>query len=188
MQQAGTDRRGFLAGGAGAAAALATMTALSTRAEAAGGERPNFVWFLSEDNNPYIGAYGDPVARTPTLDKLAAEGIRYETVHSAAPVCAPSRFALLTGKYAETCGPAHNMRAIARKPDWIRGFPEYLRAAGYYTTNNVKTDYNATVDLAATWDESSTVRRGATARRARPSSRCSPPRRRTNRASSRPPR
>ena len=155
MHKAGVDRRGFLAGGAGAAAALGTMSALAERAEAAGGERPNFVWFLSEDNNPYIGAYGDPVARTPTLDKLAAEGIRYESVHSAAPVCAPSRFALLTGKYAETCGPAHNMRAIARKPDWIRGFPEYLRAAGYYCTNNVKTDYNATVDLAATWDESS---------------------------------
>jgi len=155
MQQAGMDRRGFLAGGAGAAAALTSMAALSERAAAAGQERPNFVWFLSEDNNPYIGAYGDPVARTPALDKLAAEGIRYESVHSAAPVCAPSRFALLTGKYAETCGPAHNMRAIARKPDWIRGFPEYLRAAGYYCTNNVKTDYNATVDLAATWDESS---------------------------------
>ena len=155
MQKAGMDRRGFLAGGAGAAAALGTMSALAERAEAAGGERPNFLWFLSEDNNPYIGAYGDPVARTPTLDKLAAEGIRYESVHSAAPVCAPSRFALLTGKYAETCGPAHNMRAIARKPDWIRGFPEYLRAAGYYCTNNIKTDYNATVDLAATWDESS---------------------------------
>src|SRR6185295_11681837 len=135
----------------GAAAALTSMAALSERAAAAGQERPNFVWFLSEDNNPYIGAYGDPVARTPALDKLAAEGIRYESVHSAAPVCAPSRFALLTGKYAETCGPAHNMRAIARKPDWIRGFPEYLRAAGYYCTNNVKTDYNATVDLAATW-------------------------------------
>ena len=122
------------------------------------------MWFLSEDCNPFIGAYGDPFARTPTLDQLAAEGVRYDTVYSAAPVCAPSRFTLLTGKYAESCGPAHNMRAIAKMPSWIRGFPEYLRAAGYYCTNNSKTDYNATIDMAATWDASS----GSAHWRARP--------------------
>jgi arylsulfatase A-like enzyme len=148
----GVDRRSFLAGGAATVAAMSTITA---RAEAAGGERPNFLWFLSEDCNPFIGAYGDPHARTPTLDRLAAEGVRYDTVYSAAPVCAPSRFTLLTGKYAESCGPAHNMRAIAKMPAWIRGFPEYLRAAGYYCTNNSKTDYNATIDMAATWNASS---------------------------------
>lgn len=151
----GVDRRSFLAGGAGAIGALSTMSALTAAAEAHGVGRPNFVWFLSEDNNPFIGAYGDPFARTPNLDRLAAEGVRYETAYSTAPVCAPSRFSLITGKYAETCGPAHNMRAIAKMPLSVRGFPEYLRAAGYYTTNNAKTDYNATIDMAATWNASS---------------------------------
>ncbi|MBE2319695.1 sulfatase-like hydrolase/transferase [Solirubrobacter sp. CPCC 204708] len=102
--------------------------------------------------HPFIGAYGDPFARTPNLDAFAREGVRYETAYATAPVCAPSRFSLITGKYAETCGPAHNMRAIAKMPASVRGFPEYLRAAGYYTTNNAKTDYNANIDLAATWN------------------------------------
>jgi arylsulfatase A-like enzyme len=48
------------------------------------------------------------------MDRLAREGVRYETVYSAAPMCALSRFALLTGKYAESCGPAHHMRRYLR--------------------------------------------------------------------------
>ncbi|MCX4986553.1 sulfatase [Streptomyces sp. NBC_00572] len=119
------------------------------------GDRPNILWLVAEDHYPFIGAYGDEVARTPTLDRLAREGIRYEHSYSAAPVCAPSRFALLTGVSPRSAGPAEHMRAIGRTPDFLRGFPEYLRQAGYYTTNNSKTDYNAVVDMAATWDESS---------------------------------
>src|SRR5688500_5727904 len=141
MADHGVDRRSFLARGAGGVAALSAVSAVAAEAEVSGGERPNILWFLTEDNNPFIGAYGDPVANTPTIDRLAREGVRYETVHSAAPVCAPSRFTLLTGKYAESCGPAHHMRAIAKMPSSIRGFPEFLRAAGYYCTNNAKTDY-----------------------------------------------
>jgi arylsulfatase A-like enzyme len=145
------DRRAFLAGSAGVAAAAA----VAAPARAAGPARPNILWFISEDNNPLIGAYGDPVATTPAIDRLAAEGIRYETAYSAAPVCAPSRFALITGMYAESCGPAHHMRATGKLPEDVRGFPEHLRAAGYYCTNNAKTDYNAPIDLGATWNASS---------------------------------
>jgi arylsulfatase A-like enzyme len=155
MADQGLDRRSFLAGGASSVAALSGLSAVAAQAAANGEERPNILWFITEDNNPFIGAYGDPVADTPTMDRLAQEGVRYETVYSAAPVCAPSRFALLTGKYAESCGPAHHMRAIANMPSYVRGFPELLRAAGYYCTNNAKTDYNAQIDMAATWDESS---------------------------------
>lgn len=117
--------------------------------------RPNILWIVSEDNNPYIGAYGDPLAQTPTLDRLAADGILYEHCFSAAPVCAPSRFTLITGVNAVSCGPAHHMRAQGRIPRSMRGFPAYLREAGYYCSNNAKTDYNAPIDLKDTWDESS---------------------------------
>src|SRR5687768_10602054 len=99
----GQSRRAFLAGSAGVAAAAAVGRPARAGAQPQG--RPNVLWFISEDNNPFIGAYGDPVARTPAIDRLAAEGIRYETAYSAAPVCAPSRFALITGMYAESCGP-----------------------------------------------------------------------------------
>ncbi|ROO85777.1 arylsulfatase A-like enzyme [Actinocorallia herbida] len=123
------------------------------RAEAAA-RGPNILWLVSEDNNPYIGAYGDPLARTPTLDRLAAEGIRYENSFSSAPVCAPSRFAILTGLPPETCGPAEHMRAEGNIPGFLRGFPEYLRESGYFCTNNNKTDYNAPFDPAKVWDAS----------------------------------
>jgi arylsulfatase A-like enzyme len=117
--------------------------------------RPNILWIVSEDNDPFLGCYGCDLARTPTLDHLAAEGILYENCFSQAPVCAPSRFTLITGMYATSCGPAHNMRAQGKLPAEARGFPAYLRDAGYYCTNNAKTDYNGPIDMKDTWDESS---------------------------------
>ena len=84
----------------------------------------------------------------------------FEHNYATAPVCAPSRFALITGTHAESSMPGINMRALppngfANMPDFIVGWPTYLREAGYYTTNNAKTDYNAIIDMEATWDESS---------------------------------
>src|SRR4051812_26402557 len=116
--------------------------------------RPNILWIVSEDNNPYLGCYGDKLAQTPTLDALAKEGILYRNCFSTAPVCAPSRFTLITGMYATSCGPALHMRASGKGPKDLRGFPAYLRAAGYYCTNNAKTDYNAPIDLKDAWDAS----------------------------------
>lgn len=138
-----------------AAAAAAVRPTGAPAASRPAPSRPNVVWFISDDLSPHLGAYGDPVARTPTIDRLAAEGLRFETVYADAPVCAPSRFGLLTGLYSATAGPAHHMRATARVPSFVRGFPELLRRAGYYAVNNAKTDYNADVDLETTWDESS---------------------------------
>src|SRR4029450_932118 len=78
--------------GAGVGGVLATPSR-SDVASAAGRPRqlPNVLWFIADDASPYLGAYGDPVARTPTIDRLAAEGIRFDVVYSDAPVCAPSR-------------------------------------------------------------------------------------------------
>ncbi|RJK93844.1 sulfatase-like hydrolase/transferase [Vallicoccus soli] len=155
MTDTDVSRRSLLAaGGAGLLAAATTATAGAAAAAPPRG-RPNVLWLLSEDNNPYLGAYGDPVARTPVLDALAEEGIVFETAYSPAPVCAPSRFSYLTGMYAESCGPAHHMRALGEWPERFASVPEHLRAAGYYATNNVKTDYNTAVDPATLWDESS---------------------------------
>ena len=117
-------------------------------------DRPNILWLVSEDNNPLLGCYGDSLAHTPTLDRLAREGVLYERCF-AQPVCAPSRFALITGMYAATAGPAHHMRAQGKIPAWLKGFPALLRDAGYYTSNNAKTDYNAPISLTDAWNESS---------------------------------
>ncbi len=119
----------------------------------AAAERPNILWLVSEDNGPFLGCYGDAQARTPTLDKLAGQGVLYERCFTM-PVCAPSRFTLISGMYPTTCGPAQHMRAQGKIPSWLKGFPAYLRAAGYHTTNNAKTDYNAPVNINEAWNAS----------------------------------
>lgn len=116
-------------------------------------DQPNILWIVSEDNSPFIGAYGDAYATTPHIDALARQGILFEKAYCTAPVCAPSRFTLITGMYPPTMG-TENMRSIYPVPSFVQFFPAYLRAAGYYTTNNAKKDYN-TIDQPEAWDESS---------------------------------
>ncbi|MFZ2625011.1 MAG: sulfatase-like hydrolase/transferase [Propionibacterium sp.] len=118
-------------------------------------DRPNFLWIVSEDCPPRFGSYGDRLARTPNLDRLADRGVVFEHAYSTAPVCSPSRYSLITGMPPETNGPAQQMRALATLPDWLRTYPEILRGLGYYVTNNDKTDYNARIDPAKIWNESS---------------------------------
>src|SRR5918994_2260109 len=114
--------------------------------------RPNILWISNEDMSPRLGAYGDGLARTPTLDRLAKESVRFTNAFTTAPVCAPSRAAIITGMYQNAIGAQH-MRTtentvaelpgpyLAVPPSYVKAFPEYLRAAGYYTSNRAKTDY-----------------------------------------------
>ncbi|RAK51432.1 sulfatase-like hydrolase/transferase [Phenylobacterium deserti] len=144
------DRRTVLS-----AAAAAGFAAALDEASAAPGPKPNILWLVSEDNNPFIGAYGDKLAHTPTIDALAKKGVLYRKAYSNAPVCAPSRFAIITGAYPESAAPANQMRAIAKIPRGWQATPQFLRRVGYYCTNNEKTDYNCEIDPAQAWDESS---------------------------------
>ncbi len=116
-------------------------------------ERPNILWITSEDNGPQLGCYGDTYANTPNLDRLAARGLRYETVWSVAPVCAPARTAIITGLYPSSTGALH-MRSLVSLPAGMKLFPEYLRETGYYCTNCVKEDYNVATPRQV-WDASS---------------------------------
>jgi N-sulfoglucosamine sulfohydrolase len=118
---------------------------------------PNIIWIVSEDNSPFLGAYGDSMATTPHLNRLAGESILYENAFAVAPVCSPSRSTLITGVYATSMGTEH-MRSKYPIPAQLRFFPEYLKKTGYYTVNNAKTDYNTSGEqerMAHTWDESS---------------------------------
>lgn len=141
---------------AGIASGLAAASAAhSSLARGATGARPNILWIVSEDNNPFIGAYGDKLAHTPVIDGLARHGILYRHAYSNAPVCAPSRFGILTGVLPESCAPAQHMRADAKAAGILPTYPDLLRKSGYYVTNNAKTDYNCDIDAAAIWDDSS---------------------------------
>lgn len=121
--------------------------------------RPNILWISAEDLSPDLGAYGDTYAATPVLDQLAREGARYTNAFSVAPVCAPSRSAIITAMYPTTIGSMH-MRSKAVPPAGVKAFTEYLRAAGYYCSNRSKTDYNVEAPPShrppdTVWDDSS---------------------------------
>lgn len=130
-------------------AAGSILLAASARAD----DRPNILWISTEDISPDLACYGDAYASTPNLDKLAGQGARYTRAFSIAGVCAPSRSAIITGMYPTTIS-THHMRCKAVPPPHVRCFPEYLRAAGYYCTNNFKTDYNFDAPVTA-WDDCS---------------------------------
>jgi len=127
---------------------------------------PNILWISAEDLSPRMAAYGDSTISTPNLDRLANEGIVYDDVYTSAGVCSPSRNAIITGRF-QTSNGGHNMRTMgigeykrlnlpqrynSVPPPEVKLFPEYLRAKGYYTTNNVKTDYQFTAPPTV-WDE-----------------------------------
>ena len=127
--------------------------ALAQPPAAKGPDRPNILWISSEDNGPHLGAYGDPVATTPHLDRLAARSLRFASAWASAPVCAPSRTAIITGLSPTATGGMHK-RSQVPLPPGVRMFPERLREAGYYTSNNSKEDYNHP-HTGTVWDESS---------------------------------
>lgn len=119
----------------------------------AAAERPNVLWITCEDTGPHLGCYGDGYAVTPHLDAFAKRSCVYQKCWSNAPVCAAARTTIITGMYPTSLG-AENMRSMVPMPEGFQLYPAYLRAAGYYCTNNAKTDYNVVAprDL---WDESS---------------------------------
>jgi len=114
-------------------------------------KRPNILWLSFEDSSPMLGCYDDPHAITPHADAFSKQGVRFTRAYSVAGVCAPSRSGIITGMYPTTLG-SMNMRSSVKLGPDIRCFPEYLRIAGYYCTNNAKTDYNFAVPRGA-WNE-----------------------------------
>ena len=106
-----------------------------------GADRPNILWITAEDMSPHLGCYGDEYATTPNIDNLAGQSIRFTAAFATNPVCSPSRSCLITGVYATSLG-TQRLRSSFPLPAHVRGFPSFLREAGYFTSNNVKTDYN----------------------------------------------
>ena len=137
---------------------LTFATLAPTAAIAAEIEKPNILVIVCEDISPYLHCYGDPVAISPNIDRLAEKGIRHTNMFTCVGVSAPSRYSLITGRYSSEDG-ANYMRVTTFDnsfevvpPDGVKCYTEFLREAGYYCTNNSKTDYQFTPPLAA-WDE-----------------------------------
>ena len=126
--------------------------ALPQQSISADKQRPNILMIVAEDMSPRVGVYGDNLAKTPSIDRLANKGVLYTNMHTISGVCAPSRSSLVTGVYATSMG-THQMRTSqgrlsetitgyeAVPPPEIKAFPELLRAGGYSTANWAKKDY-----------------------------------------------
>lgn len=115
-------------------------------------ERPNILWLTFEDTSAReFGCYGNNDVHTPHADSLAAQGIQFMNAWSVAPQSSAARSSLITGCYATTYG----MDVHPVPYDTPAGifFPQWLREAGYYCTNNSKTHYNSTTDNKSCWDE-----------------------------------
>lgn len=140
-------RRRLLAG------ALSGPALALTRCRRSAG-RPNILWIIAEDLSPDLGCYGNRLVATPNLDRLAGEGVRFTHAFVTGPVCSASRSAIATGMYQTSIG-AHHHRSHRddgyRLAEPVRVFTDYLRAAGYHTSNlrgesglggTGKTDFN----------------------------------------------
>jgi choline-sulfatase len=127
--------------------------------EEAMGQRPNLLYILTDQHTQKIaGCYGDPLAITPNLDRLAARGVTFDNAYTPAPLCTPARMSLLTGRYPsrQSCWTnsdalasdlptfAHAMGAAGQRPvligrlhsigpDQMRGYTE--RLVGDHSTN-----------------------------------------------------
>ena len=124
--------------------------------------RPNVLWFVVDDMSADFGCYGGPVP-TPHVDRLAREGTLFEGAFTTAPVCSPSRSALVTGVWQTAIGAHHHRSGRGsipiRLPAGVRPLPAILREAGWFTCigdglgpdgdgRRGKTDYNFV------WDDS----------------------------------
>ncbi len=100
--------------------------------------RPNIVWLVAENIGLDLGCDGEKLVRTPRIDRLAAEGLRYTRVFATGPVCATSRSAIMTGMYQTTID-VHHMRSHRdddfRLPPGVRPLTHRLQEAGYFTAN-----------------------------------------------------
>lgn len=143
-------------------------------------KRPNMLWIVCEDISPLLSFYGDGTAETPVLDQLASESVVYDNAFAVVGVCGPSRSSIITGMYPTSLGTMHmrtgrdiqswGTREYATEtgiidlegndviqysaviPEEVRCFPELLRKAGYFTSNNQKTDYQFAAPVTV-WDQ-----------------------------------
>ncbi|MCU0363269.1 MAG: sulfatase [Bacteroidales bacterium] len=147
------------------AASLLAFNASAQKPE----RRPNIIWISTEDLSPHMGCYGDKLANTPNIDRLASQGARFTNVFTTAAISAPVRAGVITGMYQTSIGCMHMRTTSYRRsvdnpvqftavpPHYVKAFTEYMRTAGYYCTNNNKTDYQFAKDPvpASIWDECS---------------------------------
>lgn len=127
--------------------------------KATGGKRPlNVLFIMSDDLRAELSVYGSQIAKTPNLDRLAGQSVRFERGYCQYPLCGPSRASLLTGRRPTTSGLYGNREWFgATFPDWV-SLPKYFRQHNYVTLRTGKI-FHGGIDDTEAWDKGGEARR-----------------------------
>jgi iduronate 2-sulfatase len=115
-----------------ALAAIVCLAVLLRAASAADAKRPNVLFLIADDLNNLLGCYGDKLAKTPNIDRLAARGVRFEHAYCSYPLCGPSRNSMLTGLYPNSSGILANAQIFRQTIPSQVSLPQAFRQAGYF--------------------------------------------------------
>lgn len=113
-------------------------------------ESPNILLIVSEDHGQDLGCYGNSVVKTPNIDNLAENGIRFINAYTTYSVCSPSRGSIFTGLYPHQNGQMGLSTHRFRMYEGIKTLPKYLRGAGYYSGCIGKVHVNSESEIP--WD------------------------------------
>lgn len=140
-------------------AASGTAWAQKKAPKTTGGKRPlNVLFIMSDDLRAELSVYGSRIAKTPNLDSLAGQSVRFERGYCQYPLCGPSRASLLTGRRPTTSGLYGNREWFgATFPDWV-SLPKYFRQHNYVTLRTGKI-FHGGIDDTEAWDKGGEERR-----------------------------
>ena len=132
--------------------ALALACPLSFPVASAAERPPNILFIAIDDLRPELGCYGSPQVRTPRIDRLAGQGMRFDRAYCQVPICMGSRASLMTGMLPTAKRFTGDCRADVDEPD-AATLPETFRKAGYITISNGKIFHNPRDTAERSWSE-----------------------------------
>ncbi len=141
-------------------ASAADAVPANAPAAGAAASRPNVLFIAVDDLRPQLGCYGDPLVKSPNIDRLAARGVVFRRAYCQQAVCSPSRVSLLTGRRPDTTK-VYDLQTHFRAhlPDVVT-LPQHFKANGYHTRSFGKI-YHPGLDDAPSWSEPSWMPTGS---------------------------
>jgi iduronate 2-sulfatase len=117
----------------------------------------NVLFIVSDDLRPTLGSYGNPIVKTPNLDKLASQGVRFDHAYAQYPLCNPSRASLLTGKYPTQTSILDNEYYFRSLHPELVSLTQHFKANGYATLRAGKI-FHGGIDDTDSWTEGGETR------------------------------
>jgi iduronate 2-sulfatase len=130
---------------------LVLSLALIDASQAFGQAKPNILFIAIDDLRPELGCYGSPIAKSPHIDRLAAEGVKFNRAYCQQAICSPSRASLMTGARPDTIGVIENTAYFRDLNPDIVTLPQHLVANGYETVYCGKIYHAKMTDNERSW-------------------------------------